>query len=139
MWLMQRNLSFQVGLQWILSVVHLPLSQGVLLYLLWQLACDINIPSQKLAWMTVVVNAIIPTDPTIACMCDPSYFKSITFSTIKVPCPYKLVLSFQIFIFWSMSSIPWSWPLNSYKVIIFVLLSWSGYVILWNILTIMVM
>jgi enhancer of mRNA-decapping protein 4 len=59
-----------------LSVVPLPLSQGVLLYLLWQLACDIsNNPSQKLAWMTVVANAIIPTDPAIAVHGQPILFQ----------------------------------------------------------------
>jgi hypothetical protein len=36
-------------------------------FLLQQLACDIyNDPVRKLAWMTDVANAIIPTDPMIA-------------------------------------------------------------------------
>jgi enhancer of mRNA-decapping protein 4 len=63
------NYSFysQVDLRLILSIVPVPLSQGVLLTLLWQLARDIsnNLP-QKLAWMKVVANAIIPTDIGIA-------------------------------------------------------------------------
>jgi enhancer of mRNA-decapping protein 4 len=58
---------FQVDLQWLFSMVPLPLNQEVLLYLLQQLACDINNdPVRKLAWMTDVANAIIPTDPMIA-------------------------------------------------------------------------
>ena len=58
---------FQVDLRGILSVVPLPLSQGVLLSLLQQLACDISNDSpRKLAWMTDVANAIIPADPMIA-------------------------------------------------------------------------
>jgi enhancer of mRNA-decapping protein 4 len=73
---MQQKLYFQVDLLWILSVVPLPLSQGVLLYLLWQLACDISSsPSQKVAWMTVVANAIIPTDPAIAVHGQPILFQ----------------------------------------------------------------
>jgi enhancer of mRNA-decapping protein 4 len=73
---MQRKLSFQVDLQWILSVVPLPLSQGLLLYLLWQFACDINNnPSQKLAWMTVVANATIPIDPVITLHVQPIFFQ----------------------------------------------------------------
>ncbi|XP_058114750.1 enhancer of mRNA-decapping protein 4-like isoform X2 [Magnolia sinica] len=57
----------QVDLQAILSVLPLPLSQGVLLSLLQQLACDIgNKTSQKLDWMGDVVVAIDPVDPTIA-------------------------------------------------------------------------
>jgi enhancer of mRNA-decapping protein 4 len=59
-----------------LSKVPLPLSQGVLLQLLWRLACDFsNNPSQKLAWMTVVANAIIPTDPAIAVHVQPILFQ----------------------------------------------------------------
>jgi hypothetical protein len=42
------------------------MSQGVLRYLMWQLACDIsNNPSQKLAWMTIVANAIIHGQPIL--------------------------------------------------------------------------
>jgi enhancer of mRNA-decapping protein 4 len=50
--------------------------KGVLLNLLWHLACDINNnPSQKLSWMTVVAKAIIPTDPTIAVHVQPILFQ----------------------------------------------------------------
>ncbi|KAG2678319.1 hypothetical protein I3760_12G138500 [Carya illinoinensis] len=57
----------QVDLRGILSMVPLPLGQGVLLSLLQQLACDIsNDTPRKLAWMTDVANAIIPADPMIA-------------------------------------------------------------------------
>jgi enhancer of mRNA-decapping protein 4 len=44
---------------------------------MWQLACDIsNNPSQKLAWMTIVANAIIPTDPVIAMHGQPILFQA---------------------------------------------------------------
>ncbi|XP_058218921.1 enhancer of mRNA-decapping protein 4-like isoform X2 [Rhododendron vialii] len=57
----------QVDLQRILAMVPLPLSQGVLLSLLQQLACDISKdPARKLAWMTDVAVALNPTDPMIA-------------------------------------------------------------------------
>ncbi|PPS03100.1 hypothetical protein GOBAR_AA17560 [Gossypium barbadense] len=57
----------QVDLQGILSMKPCSLSQGVLLALFQQLACDINREtSRKLAWMTDVAVAIIPSDPTIA-------------------------------------------------------------------------
>lgn len=57
----------QVDLQRILSTMPLPLSQGVLLALLQQLACDIsNETSRKFAWMTDVAVAINPADPMIA-------------------------------------------------------------------------
>ncbi|KAF3451917.1 hypothetical protein FNV43_RR08013 [Rhamnella rubrinervis] len=57
----------QVDLQRIVSLVPLPLSQGVLLALLQQLACDINKDTpKKLAWMTDVAVAINPTDPMIS-------------------------------------------------------------------------
>lgn len=57
----------KVNLQLVLSMVPLPLSQGVLLSLLQQLACDIHKDTpQKLAWMTDVANAINPSDPMIA-------------------------------------------------------------------------
>ncbi|RVW87163.1 Enhancer of mRNA-decapping protein 4 [Vitis vinifera] len=56
-----------VDLQGILSLVPLPLSQGVLLALLQQLACDISKETpRKLAWMTDVAVAINPGDPMIA-------------------------------------------------------------------------
>ncbi|GMJ08348.1 varicose-related [Hibiscus trionum] len=56
-----------VDLQGILSMKPCPLSQGVLLALFQQLACDINKEtSKKLAWMTDVAVAIVPSDPTIA-------------------------------------------------------------------------
>lgn len=57
----------QVDLQGILSLAPIPLSQGVLLALLQQLACDINKEtSRKLTWMTEVAVAINPADPMIA-------------------------------------------------------------------------
>ncbi|XP_024018764.1 enhancer of mRNA-decapping protein 4 [Morus notabilis] len=57
----------QVDLRGILSMVPLPLSQGVLLSLLQQLACDINKEaSRKLGWMTDVAAAINPADPMIS-------------------------------------------------------------------------
>lgn len=57
----------QVDLPGILSMNPLPLSQGVLLSLLQQLACDIsNETSKKLSWMRDVLTAINPTDPMIA-------------------------------------------------------------------------
>ncbi|KAJ1393029.1 enhancer of mRNA-decapping protein 4-like [Sesbania bispinosa] len=57
----------QVDLHGLLSMVPLPLSQGVVLSLLQQLACDINNdPPRKLAWMTDVATAINPSDPMIA-------------------------------------------------------------------------
>ncbi|XP_047938142.1 enhancer of mRNA-decapping protein 4-like [Salvia hispanica] len=57
----------QVDLPGICSVNPLPLSQGVLLSLLQQLACDIsNETPRKLTWMREVMTAINPTDPMIA-------------------------------------------------------------------------
>ncbi|KAL9230062.1 hypothetical protein vseg_005455 [Gypsophila vaccaria] len=57
----------QVDLQRMLSVVPLPLSQGVLLSLLQQLACDISKDTtRKLAWMMDVASCIVPNDPMIA-------------------------------------------------------------------------
>ncbi|XP_059667172.1 enhancer of mRNA-decapping protein 4-like isoform X2 [Cornus florida] len=57
----------QVDLHAILSQVPLPLSQGVLLALLQQLACDISKEApRKLAWMTDLAVAINPADPMIA-------------------------------------------------------------------------
>ena len=49
-----------------LSMVPLPLSQGVLLSLLQQLSCDIGKETpRKLSWMTDVAAAIDPADPMI--------------------------------------------------------------------------
>ncbi|XP_010676123.2 enhancer of mRNA-decapping protein 4 [Beta vulgaris subsp. vulgaris] len=57
----------QVDLQRLLSTMPLPLSQGVLLSLLQQLACDITKDTaRKLPWMTDVAACIIPHDPMIA-------------------------------------------------------------------------
>ncbi|KAJ7946479.1 enhancer of mRNA-decapping protein 4-like [Quillaja saponaria] len=57
----------QVDLQGILSMVPLPLSQGVLLSLLQQLSCDINTQTpRKLVWMREVAAAIDPADPMIS-------------------------------------------------------------------------
>ncbi|RZC45989.1 hypothetical protein C5167_038938 [Papaver somniferum] len=57
----------QVDLHGILSMNPLPLSQGVLLALLQQLACDITKePSRKVAWMRDVAVAVNPADPVIA-------------------------------------------------------------------------
>lgn len=56
----------QVDLPRILALVPIPLSQGVLLALLQQLACDIsNNTARKLVWMTDVTVAINPADPMI--------------------------------------------------------------------------
>ncbi|KAL3851089.1 hypothetical protein ACJIZ3_012971 [Penstemon smallii] len=56
----------QIDLPGILSMNPLPLSQGVLLSLLQQLACDIvNETPRKLTWMREVLSAINPTDPMI--------------------------------------------------------------------------
>ncbi|KAK4420673.1 Enhancer of decapping protein 4 [Sesamum alatum] len=56
----------QVDLPGMLSMSPLPLSQGVLLSLLQQLACDISKETtRKLAWMREVLSAINPTDPMI--------------------------------------------------------------------------
>lgn len=58
---------YQVDLQRLLSTMPLPLSQGVLLSLLQQLACDITKDTaRKLPWMTDVAACIIPHDPMIA-------------------------------------------------------------------------
>ncbi|KAM7278968.1 hypothetical protein ACFE04_006102 [Oxalis oulophora] len=57
----------QVDLHSILSMVPVPLSQGVLLSLLQQLACDINKDTfKKLTWMTDVAATINPADQMIA-------------------------------------------------------------------------
>ncbi|XP_078443223.1 enhancer of mRNA-decapping protein 4-like [Wolffia australiana] len=56
----------QVDLTMLCSVSPLPLSQGVLLSLLQQLACDLGKDTtQKLAWMTQVAVAVDPNDPMI--------------------------------------------------------------------------
>ncbi|KAG9159852.1 hypothetical protein Leryth_007863, partial [Lithospermum erythrorhizon] len=56
----------QVDLQGILALNPLPLSQGVLLSLAQQLACDIsNDTPRKLGWMRDVLSAVNPTDPMI--------------------------------------------------------------------------
>ncbi|XP_010534815.2 PREDICTED: enhancer of mRNA-decapping protein 4-like isoform X1 [Tarenaya hassleriana] len=57
----------QVDLHGLLAMVTIPLSQGVLLSLMQQLACDINNDtSRKLSWMTDVAAVINPGDQTIA-------------------------------------------------------------------------
>lgn len=56
----------QVDMQGILAMVPMPLSQGVLLSLLQQLACGISKDTpRKLGWMTDVAVAINPADPMI--------------------------------------------------------------------------
>ncbi|KAI4306266.1 hypothetical protein L6164_029559 [Bauhinia variegata] len=56
----------QGDLHGLLAMVPLPLSQGVVLSLLQQLACDINNDApRKLAWMTDVAAVINPADPMI--------------------------------------------------------------------------
>lgn len=58
-------------------MVPLPLSQGVVLSLLQQLACDINNNRpRKLDWMTDVAAAVNPKDPVIA-MHAPSIFEQV--------------------------------------------------------------
>ncbi|KAJ4816604.1 Enhancer of mRNA-decapping protein 4 [Rhynchospora pubera] len=57
----------QVDLHALCTLVPVPLSQGVLLALLQQLACDIaNETARKAAWMTDVAVTINPRDPMIA-------------------------------------------------------------------------
>jgi enhancer of mRNA-decapping protein 4 len=57
----------QVDLHALCTMVPIPLSQGVLLALLQQLACDIaNDTARKATWMTDVAVTINPSDPTIA-------------------------------------------------------------------------
>ncbi|CAN0890940.1 Varicose-related protein [Linum grandiflorum] len=57
----------QVDLKGILSMSPLPLSQGVVLALLQQLACDmINDTSKKVSWMADIAVAINPSDPMIS-------------------------------------------------------------------------
>ncbi|CAD5180946.1 unnamed protein product [Musa acuminata subsp. malaccensis] len=62
----------QVDLRAICYTVPLPLSQGVLLALLQQLACDIGTEaSRKVSWMTDVALVINPTDPMITSYIQP--------------------------------------------------------------------
>ncbi|CAL9751523.1 unnamed protein product [Musa acuminata subsp. burmannicoides] len=64
----------QVDLHAICYTVPLPLSQGVLLALLQQLACDISIETpRKLGWMTNVAVVINPSDPTITSYVRPIF------------------------------------------------------------------
>ncbi|VVA97477.1 unnamed protein product [Arabis nemorensis] len=64
----------QVDLRGLLAMNPLPLSQGVLLSLLQQLACDIGKDtSRKLAWMTDVLAAINPSDQMIAVHARPIF------------------------------------------------------------------
>ncbi|KAJ9568052.1 hypothetical protein OSB04_004018 [Centaurea solstitialis] len=64
----------QVDLQGILTSNPVALSQGVLLSLLQQLACDIgNDTSRKLAWMMDLVVAIKPSDGMIAMHVGPIF------------------------------------------------------------------
>uniref|UniRef100_A0A1J3IE35 Enhancer of mRNA-decapping protein 4 n=1 Tax=Noccaea caerulescens TaxID=107243 RepID=A0A1J3IE35_NOCCA len=64
----------QVDLRGLLGMNPRPLSQGVLLSLLQQLACDISKDtSRKLAWMTDVVTAINPSDQMIAAHARPIF------------------------------------------------------------------
>ncbi|XP_065861873.1 enhancer of mRNA-decapping protein 4-like [Euphorbia lathyris] len=57
----------QVDMRGILGMNPLPLSQGVLLSLLQQLACDVSKDTaRKLAWMTDVAAAINPADQMIS-------------------------------------------------------------------------
>ncbi|XVF26255.1 hypothetical protein REPUB_Repub13aG0283200 [Reevesia pubescens] len=64
----------QVDLQGILSMKSCPLSQGVLLALFQQLACDISKETpRKLAWMTDVAVVINPSDPMIAVHVQPIF------------------------------------------------------------------
>ncbi|KAA8519249.1 hypothetical protein F0562_013505 [Nyssa sinensis] len=64
----------QVDLQAVLSLVPVPLSQGVLLALVQQLACDMGKETpRKLGWMTDVAVAINPADPMIAMHVQPIF------------------------------------------------------------------
>ncbi|KAK1417977.1 hypothetical protein QVD17_27113 [Tagetes erecta] len=78
----------QVDLQGLLASNPLPLSQGVLLSLLQQLACDIgNDTAKKLGWMMDVVVAIKPSDAMIAMHVRPIFDQvySILNHQISVP------------------------------------------------------
>nr|GEX89864.1 hypothetical protein [Tanacetum cinerariifolium] len=78
----------QVDLQGILASNPLPLTQGVLLSLLQQLACDIgNDTTRKLSWMMDVVVAIKPSDGIIAMHVRPIFEQvhSILNNQVNVP------------------------------------------------------
>ncbi|KAL8239152.1 hypothetical protein R6Q59_015719 [Mikania micrantha] len=78
----------QVDLQGLLTSNPLPLSQGVLLSLLQQLACDIgNDTAKKLGWMMDVVVAIKPSDAMIAMHVRPIFDQvySILNHQVSVP------------------------------------------------------
>lgn len=65
---------FQVDLHAICCTVPPPLSQGVLLALLQQLACDIsNETLRKIGWITDVAVQINPADPTITSYVRPIF------------------------------------------------------------------
>ncbi|KAG6481784.1 hypothetical protein ZIOFF_058405 [Zingiber officinale] len=65
---------FQVDLHAICCTVPPPLSQGVLLALLQQLACDIsNETLRKISWITDVAVQINPADPTITSYVRPIF------------------------------------------------------------------
>jgi len=60
------KVDLHVDIRWVLTMDPLPLSQEVLLQLLWLLPYCINTnPAEVIAWMTNVFNSIIPTDPAI--------------------------------------------------------------------------
>jgi enhancer of mRNA-decapping protein 4 len=60
------KVDLQVDIRWVLTIDPLPLSQEVLLQLLWLLPYCINTnPAEVISWMTDVFNSIIPTDPAI--------------------------------------------------------------------------
>nr|XP_043627337.1 enhancer of mRNA-decapping protein 4 [Erigeron canadensis] len=78
----------QVDLQGLLTRNPVPLSQGVLLSLLQQLACDIrNDTGKKLQWMMDVVVAIKPSDSMISMHVGPIYKQvySILDHQINIP------------------------------------------------------
>ncbi|KAK9065500.1 hypothetical protein SSX86_014901 [Deinandra increscens subsp. villosa] len=78
----------QVDLQGLLTSNPLPLSQGVLLSLLQQLACDVgNDTAKKLGWMMDVVVAIKPSDAMIAMHVRPIFDQvySILNHQVSVP------------------------------------------------------
>ncbi|PWA70636.1 WD40 repeat-containing protein [Artemisia annua] len=82
----------QVDLQGILTSNPLPLSQGVLLSLLQQLACDIsNDTSRKLSWMMDTVVAIKPSDGMIAMHVRPILDQVYSILNHQVSLPNKSV------------------------------------------------
>lgn len=82
----------QVDLQGILTSNPLPLSQGVLLSLLQQLACDIsNDTSRKLSWMMDTVVAIKPSDGMIAMHVCPILDQVYSILNHQVSLPNKSV------------------------------------------------